>query len=42
MGLSILELREIVMHEFWYDYIKPRYGENAKLCLWVQNISLSR
>ena len=20
------------MYEFWYDYIKPKHGENAKLC----------
>ena len=20
------------MYEFWYDYIKPKYDENAKLC----------
>ena len=20
------------MHEFWYDYIKPKYHDNAKLC----------
>ena len=20
------------MSEFWYDYVKPKYGENAKLC----------
>ena len=20
------------MYEFWYDYIKSKYGENAKLC----------
>ena len=20
------------MFEFWYDYIKPKYGENVKLC----------
>ena len=20
------------MYEFWYDYIKPKYVENAKLC----------
>ena len=20
------------MHEFWHDFVKPNYGENAKLC----------
>ena len=20
------------MYEFWYDYVKPKYGANAKLC----------
>ena len=20
------------MYEFWYDYVKPKYGTNAKLC----------
>ena len=20
------------MYEFWYDYVKPNYGENEKLC----------
>ena len=20
------------MHEFWYDYLRPKYGEKAKLC----------
>ena len=20
------------MFEFWHDYIKPKYGENVKLC----------
>ena len=20
------------MYEFWYDYVKPKYSENAKLC----------
>ena len=32
LGLLILELSKIVMYEFWYDYVKPRYGEKAKLC----------
>ena len=27
LGLSMLELSKIVMYEFCYDYVKPRYGE---------------
>ena len=30
--LSVLEISKIVMYEFWYDYIKPKYGEKVKLC----------
>ena len=32
LGLSILELCKISMYEFWYDYVKPKYVEKAKLC----------
>ena len=32
LGLSILDLSKTVMYECWYDYVKPKYGENAKLC----------
>ena len=32
LGLSILEISKIVMYEFWYDYIKPKYNNNVKLC----------
>ena len=32
LDLSILELSKIVMYEFWYDYVKPKYGEKTKLC----------
>ena len=32
LGLSILEISKKLMHEFWYDYIKPKYQNNAKLC----------
>ena len=31
LGLSILDLSQTVMYEFWCDYVKPIYGENAKL-----------
>ena len=30
--LSILELGKRVVHELWHDYVKPKYGEKAKLC----------
>ena len=32
LGLSILKLGKILMYEFWYDYLKPKYGAKAKLC----------
>ena len=32
LGLSILEISKIVMYEFWYYYVKLKYGEKAKLC----------
>ena len=31
LGLSTVELRKILMYEFWYDYAKPKYGGKAKL-----------
>ena len=32
LQLSRLELTKMLMYEFWYDYIKPKYGKKAKLC----------
>ena len=32
LGFSILELSKILMHEFWHDYVKPKFDEKAKLC----------
>ena len=32
LGLSILEISKTLMYEFWYNYMKPKYGDNVKLC----------
>ena len=32
LGLSILDISKILMYEFWYDYMKPKYGNRVKLC----------
>ena len=32
LGLSMLELSKILLYEFCYDYVRPKYGEKAKLC----------
>ena len=29
---SILNLSKTVIYEFWYDYVKLKYGQNTKLC----------
>ena len=31
-GMSILDISKTLMYEFWYDYIKPKYEDAAKLC----------
>ena len=40
LGLSVLDLNETVMYEFWYGCVKPKYGENAKLCYMDKTASL--
>ena len=32
LRLSILQISKTLMYEFWYDYMKPKYGDNVKLC----------
>ena len=32
LAMSILDISKILMYEFWYDYINPKYGDRAKLC----------
>ena len=31
LGLSILEISKTLTYEIWYDYVKPKYQDNAKL-----------
>ena len=30
LGVSILHISKILMYEFWYNYINPKYGDRAK------------
>ena len=32
LRLSILQISKIIMYEFWYDYVKKKYGDMVKLC----------
>ena len=32
LGLSIFEISKILLYEFWYDYMKPKYNDNVRLC----------
>ena len=32
LDLSILEISKTLMYDFWYDYMKPKYNDNVKLC----------
>ena len=31
LGMSILDISKILMYKFWYDYIRPKYGDKTKL-----------
>ena len=32
LGQAILDLSKTLMYEFWYDYIKPKFGDKVRLC----------
>ena len=32
LGQAILDISKTLMYEFWYNYIKPEYGDKVKLC----------
>ena len=40
LGLSIQELSEILLYEFWYDYVKPNMVKKQKCVIWIQTVSL--
>ena len=31
LGMTITDISKTLMYEFWYDYIKAKYGERGKL-----------
>ena len=32
LGQAVLDISKSLMYEFWYDYIKPKYGDKERLC----------
>ena len=32
LGAGTLDISKTLMYEFWYDYLKPKYNDNIKLC----------
>ena len=32
LGQAILDISKTLMYEFYYDYLKPKYGDKVKLC----------
>ena len=39
LGPSILEISKILMYEFSYGYMKPKYNDNIKLCYMIPIVS---
>ena len=37
LGQAILDLSKIIMYEFHYDYMVPKYGDRLKLCYMATN-----
>ena len=32
LRMSILDISKTLMYTFWFDQIKPKYGDRVKLC----------
>ena len=39
LGLAILDISKTLMYKFWYDYIKPKYGNKVELYYMDTDIS---
>ena len=39
LGLSVLQVSKSVTYGFWYDSIKPKYGEKNYV-IWITTVSL--
>ena len=39
LGLSILKLSKMLIYEFWYDYVKPKYDNRIK---YLQKMKLTQ
>ena len=37
VGMAILYISKTLMYEFWYGYLKPKYGDRIKLCFMGTN-----
>ena len=31
LGQAIIDTSKTLVNKFWYEYIKPKYGDNARL-----------
>ena len=32
IGQAVLDISKMLVCEFWYDYLEPKYGDKIKLC----------
>ena len=35
LGQAIIDISKTLIYEFWYVYIKPKYGDKVRLCYTV-------